>query len=135
VAQPAGYYQVVTIWNKMKKTLIALTVLAGTLAAQTPAIAQNTAQAWQFRKDTCLAVGMRAANAWSYREAKDPYPFNTISPGTSTVLHMWAINYATNAAGSREEAIKVSVAKCFDNVDKVYRDERGGHQTTVDELR
>jgi hypothetical protein len=112
-----------------------LIVLAAIVAAATTAQAQNTAQAWQFRTDTCKLVGMRASNAWKYRETHDAYPMHTISDSAIKVMHVWAVNYAMTEAATREDAIRVSVAKCFDNVDRIYSDDRGGHRTTEAELQ
>lgn len=101
----------------MKKILTALSLSLLTWGAQ----AQNTAQAWRFRQDTCKAVAGRGANAWQYRVAGEAYPMHTVSLMTSTPMHLWAIRYAMTDAGSQEEAFKVSFAMCLDNVDAVYR--------------
>jgi Ni/Co efflux regulator RcnB len=118
----------------MKKLLITIAAVAA-IACSTLAQAQNTAQAWQFRKDTCTAVAGRSVNAFQYREAKEPYPFHTMSPMTSKPMHMWAIHFAMNEAGSAEEAFKVSYAMCLDNVDAVYRAARYGQEMTEAQLK
>lgn len=114
--------------NKLPMALVLMT--AGISAAQ----AQDTYQADEFRRETCLAVAMRAKNAWSYKVAGERYPTETMSPSISNVLHMKAIQLAGGSTSQRE-AIRSSIAMCLDNVDRVYRDARGGRQTDIGELQ
>lgn len=121
--------------STMKKILATLAITTAALCAPDLALAQNTAQANLFRRDTCEAVAFRGANAWQYRMAKEPYPFHTISTSTSSLMHMWAVHFAMNDAGSQESAFKVPYAMCMDNVDAVYRASRNGRTMTEAELR
>lgn len=115
----------------MRKTIFALAIAVVSVAVQ----AQNTAEAMKFRSDMCAVVGSRARNAYHYKEAGRPYPISHITDSPVYALELWAVKYATNDASSDNEAASTAIAKCIDNVDRVFRDDRHGHRTTLDEIQ
>lgn len=116
----------------MNKHVLTLAIAATAAMAQ-PTLAQNTAQAHQFRIDMCTAVARQSANAFRFKKAGLQYVINLPqTPGRT--LTEWGVRYATNEAVSAEDAYKVAAAVCLDNIDKAYRDDRNGHPMTVDEL-
>jgi hypothetical protein len=116
----------------MKKTLQALALCALTISA---AMAQNTYQAAQFRHDMCDTVGRAGMVARKFKEANVPYDRSKLADSASLVLTLWAVNYGLNQADSREDAYKTGFAKCMDNIDMVYANDRAGLRTREDQLR
>lgn len=114
----------------MPKTIIALALAFVAVAAQ----AQNTAEAIQFRIDQCALTGRVAANSYRYKAAGKEYPMNMVPDTAMRSMDLWAINYGRQAPDSGE-ASRGAIAKCLDNIDRIYRDSRHGHRTTVDELQ
>ena len=120
----------------INRNLFCLAALLASQFATEQAIAQNTAQAALFRQDVCTVVGRRAQRAYRYKELGQPFPYHLVSTTLpDTALHMWAIHYATDKAVSADDAVRSAVAMCYDNVDKVFRDDRYGIQTKEADLR
>lgn len=116
----------------MKKAFLAIAILALAGAAQ----AQNTAQAREFRAEMCDLVATRGAYAFKFKEAgRAPINMNTVPETPSKVLMIWAINYGQTDATSVDNAYRVSQAKCMDNIDRVYRDDRAGRRTAESDLQ
>jgi fumarate hydratase class II len=119
----------------MWKSLITLAVIA---TAGVAAQAQNTYQANQFRLDTCEVVAQRAAEAYEMKQKGKSYPMDVI-PSTAespiSVMHVWAVKFATTDAMSRLDAIKTSMNKCMDNVDSIYSHARSHDLMREDQLQ
>jgi hypothetical protein len=114
----------------MQKLLLVLSLTIAAGAVQ----AQNTYQANEFRHDICKIVGKRAINGWKYKIAGQPYPVETMMPSPDSALHERALEIVQESE-TLDVAVRRSLAMCFDNVDRVFRDGRNGKQTKVSELQ
>lgn len=121
----------------MKKMVIMALLAASASFAQA---IDNSAQAWEFRREECRFVAERAAAAYDMHiNGKDFFVPENAKNSANGAIYEWTNEFAqgriNGGAQSRENAVRVSYAKCLDNIDSAFLTARDGGHVTLDQLR
>jgi hypothetical protein len=98
--------------------------------------AQNTAQAWEFRRSQCQNITDQTATAYDLKAQGNQF-YKAFRPnagdnGKLTVFSQWAFEFATTTKIDRDGVLRQIFTKCIDNIDRIYRDDGN---TPVEQFR
>ncbi|MDO8385924.1 MAG: hypothetical protein Q7T13_05910 [Polaromonas sp.] len=96
---------------------------------------QDTKSKSMKRDEICMIVAGVGRAAWTYKEAKQEFPFSKVAAGSPFFsMYLWAFQYGTHQAPNRASAFGDSYSMCMLNAHNTYRAWESGRPLAIAEL-